>query len=231
VSRYCEDCGADISHKGNRAKRCDEHQRAFHAARERGRYDRVKDTISTRRILRRRGAADYEPAEVPEFGGDGRSKPPTPDDRPRPWRQPPHLDHNTRVRMQKANSAEADMSSWANLQATRNSGRYVTFNAPSPEPAPDPWGRSTRRSRGHFSGKDRGGDEIPIVRSSGAGERAVAQQQVRFGGRVEIRQAQAGMLCAPPPTMVQAEQRVAEQHRQASEHVRTQAGYNAWSRR
>src|SRR5262249_13578010 len=55
-----DSCGADISNKGNRAKRCDDHQRAFHASRQRDYYGRVKDAVSTRRILRRQGMAEYE---------------------------------------------------------------------------------------------------------------------------------------------------------------------------
>lgn len=57
----------DISHKGNRAKRCDTHQRAHHASAERSRYARVKDAVSTHRILKRQGAGEYVPPDDMEI--------------------------------------------------------------------------------------------------------------------------------------------------------------------
>jgi hypothetical protein len=115
----------------------------------------------------------------------------------------------------------------------------VTFNAPSTEPAPDPWGRSVRRDRGLYGHEERRelinpAAEGTLHRASPlAGRRALqAHVQRRFGDVIPIPPAvHSGQLCAPPSSMVQAEQRVAEQQRQASEHARSLGGWASTRRR
>jgi hypothetical protein len=154
-----DQCDADISHKGNRAKRCDEHQRAFHAAQERSRYGRVKDAISTRRVLRRQGAAEYEPPEELEVIDYTRGDP-LPGMRPLSRRSPGQHwthDHATRVQrlraMQESGEGE-ELSSWDAIQQRAKapghrvmfppapgspaaSGGFSSYDAPRPPDFPD----------------------------------------------------------------------------------------------
>jgi hypothetical protein len=226
MSRYCEDCGADISHKGNRAKRCDEDQRAFHAGREKDRYSRVKDAISSRRILHRQGAADYEPAEVLKVvnythGGS-----------PKPSLAPPrpgqHWTHDQVTRVQRLHAMASagddelpDQSTWDEV-ATRQRDNRVMF--PAADTGPD---------RGF-----RGGREVPPIsnyaaagmlhRPSGrAGQRALQDHNSdRFGGRVTPPPAiHSGQLSSSMPSLQAAEQQAQAEAGARQQHLRDQARF------
>src|SRR5882724_12290755 len=164
--RRCGDCDTDISHRGSRAVRCGDHQAAHEASQERARYEAKKDTVSSRRQLRRAGADDYEAQDV-QPSSDGRVYPPqlitTPEQaanaiprRVPQYRPNPRHDHNTRVRMDMAEQEPADQTSWGNLTALSSSGKFADFRAPAAPPPPNPYGLSVPRDRGSHSRAVRG---------------------------------------------------------------------------
>jgi hypothetical protein len=183
-------CHIDISHKGNRATRCDDHQKAFHASQERSRYDRVKNAVSTRRILRRQGLPEYEgphedtvidyrtPDQAPKFLNIARGH--------------PNHDAVTRARLKREKQeaeeeSGADQADWSDLQAVRAHHGMTTTSFPAPGmdmPGVDPIGRSVPRSRGLY---DRDEDHRELVnpaadgslyvRSPASGQRALHQAQ------------------------------------------------------
>jgi hypothetical protein len=228
--RECSEdgCHIDISHKGNRAKRCDDHQAAFHASRERDRYSRVKDKISTHRILRRQGAEEYEGPHEDDVIDYTRGDP-QPGLRPLTgYRSPSRHDTARRVQEDHARrlaDAEPDQASWDEV-VNRQPDRRVAF-----PPAP---GSSA------LAGGFRGRGEVPEITdwasagqfyrpSPAAGQRALqAHTSDRFGGRVEYPPAiHSGQLESNAPHLQAREAVQAAQVRQASEHSRSLG----WTRR
>jgi hypothetical protein len=159
-------------------------------------------------------------------------------------RQNPRHDHVTRVRMDHAAESgreDSDMMSWTDLQAARERFRTqsVYFPAPDMTPPPDPLGRSTRRSRGPYSRNEAPPLDFPavegmaVVRSPASGQRAIqAHVEGRFGPNVEPPVTiHSGMLDSSAPHLAAREAVQIVQERTASEHMRTQAGYDSMRRR
>ena len=215
-SRVCQDCGSPVSARRVRCRPC---KLEFRAEKAREKYH------AQERVTTPDDSLDLT-EEVVDYSKGGAPRPNL--DPNFPYRRNPRHDHAARVHLDQANSAgEADMLSWDSLndlQAIKASGRFVSFPPAQNVVAPDPLGRSVPRSRGLYSREERGGYEVPtgiIVRSSGAGERAVAaQQQSRFGGGVSIpAPLQSGHFESSAPHLRAREAVQIEQQRQASEHA------------
>jgi hypothetical protein len=112
-------------------------------------------------------------------------------------RQVARHDHVTRMRLEREAQADHDtdneVTDWdAMVAQPRNSGRHADFHAATgTPPAPDPWGRSVRRSRG-FRGREAPMELVnPAAEGRALGpDPAIAQAALhehvsaRFGGRV-----------------------------------------------
>jgi len=244
--KACIVCGADISHRGNRAKRCGEHQAQHEAAQERDRYNESRDRISTRRHLHRAGGAEYEPTEPAVHGGDGRSRPPRisttaeqaarvaaeeslPERRPA-YRQNPRHDAATRMKLDYADESGAEQSSWDQITGMPKAGHYADFH-PAQEaalPPADGWGRPYRQRapRAEYVLDNPAALGAAFVSSSAAGHRVVQAQQHegRFGPNVQPDRPHSGQYATAPG--LQAQEQVAAEadqaHRQA---IRSQVGY------
>jgi hypothetical protein len=231
-----EGCFADISHKANRSTRCDTHQKAYEAAYERSRYAKVKDAVGTRRRLRRQGAAEYEAPRGGEVvvdytqGGDQRPS----------FRQATqnNIRHDTARRVQMdmaAKPAELEPGDWEEQQQARAAAAPSTALFPAAVDVGENvfyGGRQSYRGRGEpVSNPAALG--LAIVAPNRPGVQAVAAQKAsRFGPDVDPPvQVTAGMLAAPPSTMVDSEQAVVAEEKAASDHMRSLAGYASWRRR
>jgi hypothetical protein len=174
-----------------------------------------------------RGDRDNRTDEIVDYSKGGYTAPGLAP--PVQWRQPAHLDRVTKVQREHAEQVAAStMTSWDEVANRAPDSRMVTFPAPSLGPEPGIRG-GRERPHGAEVNAAAGGNLYRPAPMSAVQMRAT--QPGRFGPNVrEPVQATSAHFESNVPNLVRQEEVQAEQVRQASENLRTQAGYASWRR-